>query len=415
MENYLIEGGKRLEGSVRISGAKNAILPILAATLLAPGQHIIHDVPQLRDITVMRNILHLFGAVTELKGMTMTVNCDNIQHAEVPEALMREMRATVFLLGPLLGRLGKARLSYPGGCAIGSRPINWHLKGLEHLGILIREKHGYIEAETKKMQGAEIHLDFPSVGATENVMMAAVLAPGVTVIRNAAREPEIIDLQNFLRNMGARVQGAGTDVIRIDGVKRLLSGEYRVIPDRIEAGTFMLAGAITRGDILLENVEPEHLAPVIAKIRDAGVDVKEGEKIIRIKVNQKIHGVDIKTLPHPGFPTDLQAPMIAFLTLAEGTSVVTENIFENRYKYVDELRRMGADIQIEGRVAIVRSVSALTGAMLSAPDLRGGAALVLAGLAAEGETIIENIYHVDRGYDCFEKKMAGIGAFIRRV
>lgn len=415
MDKFLIVGGKGLEGNVRVSGAKNAILPILAATLLAPGQHVVHDVPHLRDISVMRDILRLFGAVTKVQGMTMTVNSDNIQPAEVPEALMREMRATVFLMGPLLGRLGKAKLSYPGGCAIGSRPINWHLKGLERLGVRIREKHGFIEAEAKKIRGAEIHLDFPSVGATENVMMAAVLAPGTTIIRNAAREPEIADLQNFLCNMGARIQGAGTDVIRIDGVKALRPGEYRVIPDRIEAGTFMLASAITRGDILLENVVPEHLAPVIAKMRDAGVDVTEGERVIRVRIKQKIHGVDIKTLPHPGFPTDLQAPMMSFLTLAEGTSVITENIFENRYKYSDELRRMGADIQIEGRVAIVRSVSALTGAMVSAPDLRGGAALVLAGLAAEGETIVGNIYHIDRGYDSFEKKLAGIGALIRRV
>lgn len=415
MEKFLITGGRRLEGNVRISGAKNAILPILAATLLAPGKHVIHDVPHLRDINIMRSILHLLGAITELDGMTMTVDCDNIQSTDVSEALMREMRATVFLMGPLLGRLGKAKLSYPGGCAIGSRPINWHLKGLEHLGVRICEKHGYIEADAKELRGAEIHLDFPSVGATENIMMAAVLARGSTVIRNAAREPEITDLQNFLRNMGARIRGAGTDVIRIDGVKSLKPGEYRVIPDRIEAGTFMLAGAITRGNILLENVEPEHLAPVISKMRDAGVDVTEGEKAIQVKMNQKIHGVDIKTLPHPGFPTDLQAPMISFLTLAEGTSVITENIFENRYKYIDELRRMGADIQIEGRVAIVRSVNALTGAMVSAPDLRGGAALVLAGLAAEGNTVIDDIYHIDRGYDGFEKKLAGLGALIRRA
>jgi len=415
MDKYLLVGGQRLEGKIRVSGAKNAILPILAATLLAPGLHIIHDVPHLRDISVMRNILHLLGAVTELKGMSMTVNSDNIQPVEVPETLMREMRATVFLMGPLLGRLGKVKLSHPGGCAIGSRPINWHLKGLEQLGVRISEKHGYIEAEAKKIHGAEIHLDFPSVGATENLMMAATLAPGVTLIRNAAREPEIIDLQNFLRNMGARIEGAGTDVIRIDGVKKLTAGEYRVIPDRIEAGTYMLAGAITRGDVVLENVVPEHLAPVIAKMRDAGVDVTECDKQIRVKVNHKIHGVDIKTLPHPGFPTDLQAPMISFLTLAEGTSVITENIFENRFKYVDELRRMGADIQIEGRVAIVRSVGMLTGAMVSAPDLRGGAALVLAGLAAEGETMVDNIYHIDRGYDSLEKKLAGIGALVRRV
>lgn len=415
MGKFLVAGRKKLDGKVSVSGAKNAILPILAATLLAPGQHIIHDIPYLRDIGVMRDIMHLFGAVTKLQGTTISVNCDNIQPAEVPETMMREMRATVFLMGPLLGRLGRAKLYYPGGCAIGSRPINWHLKGLEHLGVRIVEKHGYIEAEAKKIRGADIHLDFPSVGATENVMMAAVFAPGTTVIRNAAREPEITDLQNFLCKMGARVKGAGTDVIRIDGVQLLRPCEHRVIPDRIEAGTFMLAGAITRGDILLENVEPEHLTPVIAKIRDAGVEVTESDKTVRVKVHQKIHGVDIKTLPHPGFPTDLQAPMISFLTLAEGTSVITENIFENRFKYVDELRRMGADIQIEGRVAIVRSVPALTGAMVSAPDLRGGAALVLAGLAAEGETIVDNIYHIDRGYDSIEKKLAGIGALIRRI
>jgi UDP-N-acetylglucosamine 1-carboxyvinyltransferase len=417
MERFFVTGGKKLDGQVRVSGAKNAILPILAATLLAPGQHIIHEVPRLRDIGVMQNILHLLGARTDMQDTTIMVNCDHIHSAEIPESMMREMRATVFLMGPLLGRLGKAKLSYPGGCAIGSRPINWHLKGLEQLGIKITEKHGFIEAEAKgkTLRGAEIHLDFPSVGATENIMMAAVLAKGITVIRNAAREPEIVDLQNFLSCMGGRVQGAGSDTIRIDGVDSLSAVEYTVIPDRIETGTLMLAGAITRGDILLENVNPEHLAPVIAKLRDAGVDVTDDAGDIRVRVTQKIHGVDIKTLPHPGFPTDLQAPMISFLALAEGTSIVTENIFENRFKHIDELRRMGADIQIEGRVAVIRSVSGLTSAMVSAPDLRAGAALVLAGLAAEGKTIVDHIHHIDRGYDGLEQKLAALGAIIKRV
>lgn len=415
MERFIITGGRKLEGKVRVSGAKNAILPILAATLLAPGEHIIHDVPCLRDIGVMREILHLLGAVTKLAGSTIIVNSDGVNGAEIPETLMREMRATVFLMGPLLGRLGKAKMSYPGGCAIGSRPINWHLKGLEQLGISIVEKHGFIEAEAKSLRGADIHLDFPSVGATENIMMAAALVPGTTLIRNAAREPEIVDLQNFLKRMGARITGAGTDVIRIDGVRSLGAVEYTVIPDRIEAGTFMLAGAITRGDIVLENVEAEHLAPIIAKLRDAGVDVLENGGNLRVRVDQKVHGVDIKTLPHPGFPTDLQAPMISFLTTAEGTSVVTENIFENRFKHIDELHRMGADIRVEGRVAVVRSVPGLTGALVSAPDLRGGAALVLAGLAAEGETVIDNIYHIDRGYDGFERKLIEVGSLIKRI
>jgi UDP-N-acetylglucosamine 1-carboxyvinyltransferase len=417
MERFFVTGGKRLDGQVRVSGAKNAILPILAATLLAPGQHIIHEVPRLRDIGVMQNILHLLGARTDMQDTTIVVNCDHIHSAEIPESMMREMRATVFLMGPLLGRLGKAKLSYPGGCAIGSRPINWHLKGLEQLGIKITEKHGFIEAEAKgkTLHGAEIHLDFPSVGATENIMMAAVLAKGITVIRNAAREPEIVDLQNFLSCMGGRVQGAGSDTIRIDGVDSLSAVEYTVIPDRIETGTLMLAGAITRGDILLENVNPEHLAPVIAKLRDAGVDVTDDAGDIRVRVTQKIHGVDIKTLPHPGFPTDLQAPMISFLALAEGTSIVTENIFENRFKHIDELRRMGADIQIEGRVAVIRSVSGLTSALVSAPDLRAGAALVLAGLAAEGKTVVDRIHHIDRGYDGLEQKLAALGAIIKRV
>lgn len=417
MSRYVIEGGRALEGRVRISGAKNAILPILAATLLSREEVVIYDAPELTDVEVMLGILLELGVFIRREkgdGMTLVLRADDLKTFEVREDLSREMRSSIFLMGPLLSRLGRVRTSYPGGCAIGPRPIDIHLKGLRQMGATISERFGYIDAQADRLHGADLHLDFPSVGATENLMMAAVLAEGSTVIRNAAKEPEIVDLQNFLNRMGARVKGAGTDVIRIEGVKRLGAADHALIPDRIEAGTFLLAAAITRGDLLLENVVPEHLEAAISKLKEAGVTVEEGTAGLRVRLSRRARAVDLKTLPYPGFPTDLQPQMMAFLATAEGTSVITELIFENRFKQAEELRRMGANIRTEGRTAIVKGVPALSGATVQAPALREGASLVLAGLAAEGVTIVEGLEHIDRGYHNLEKKLAAVGAKIRR-
>lgn len=413
MEKFIVEGEVQLRGSVKISGAKNAALPIMAATLLCSGVNVIHDVPCLRDIKVMQDILTLLGAKIEREGSTLSIDTSSVYKSEVPEHLMREMRASVFLMGPLLGRFRKVRLCYPGGCAIGPRPINLHLKALEKIGTSIKESFGFIVAEATSLTGGEIHFDFPSVGATENAMMAAVLAAGTTIIRNAAREPEIIDLQNFLNKMGSKVIGAGTDTIRIDGVSKMFPTEHTVIPDRIEAGTFLMAGAMTQGDVVIDNIIPEFLFSVTDKLQEIGVHLEVGDRWIRVKPGER-RGVDIKTLPHPGFPTDLQAPMLSMLTVAKGTSIITETIFENRFKHVDELTRMGAKIKVEGRTAIIRGVTKLTGAIVDAPDLRAGAALVLAALAAEGYSEIEHVYHIDRGYEALEAKLKALGAHIIR-
>ncbi|NLY51121.1 MAG: UDP-N-acetylglucosamine 1-carboxyvinyltransferase [Firmicutes bacterium] len=415
MEKFLIAGGAELRGTVRIAGAKNATLPIMAASLLCPGICTIYDVPDLRDVRVMCEILTLMGAKVEYKDGTCQLDTRNISSAEVPENLMREMRSSVFLMGALLGRLGRVKVSYPGGCAIGPRPIDLHLKGLAALGTRISERHGYMLAEGRELRGSDVHLDFPSVGATENIMMAAVRARGVTLIRNAAKEPEVVDLQNFLNKMGARIRGAGTDTIKIEGVPSLGPTTHSVIPDRIEAGTFMVAAAMTKGDIYLENVIAEHVEPVTAKLREAGAEVDTKGEGIRVTASGRLQAVDVKTLPYPGYPTDMQPQTMAMLSGAEGTSVIIENIFANRFKHVDELRRMGAQIKIEGRAAVIRGVERLSGAFVEASDLRAGVALVLAGLAAEGETVIDNIYHIDRGYDSLEKKLKGIGAKIERI
>lgn len=413
MEKFIVQGEVQLSGTIKISGAKNSTLPIMAATLLCAGISVIHDVPRLRDISIMQDIMTLLGARIKRQDSSLIIDTTNVNKAEIPEHLMREMRASVFLMGPLLGRFRKVRLSYPGGCAIGPRPINLHIKALEKIGAKVRESFGFIEAEADELTGGEIHFDFPSVGATENAMMAAVLAKGTTIIRNAAREPEICDLQQLLSKMGAKIYGAGTDTIRIEGVANLNATEHKVIPDRIEAGTFLVAGAMTKGDVTVENVCPEHLFPVIDKLQELGALVECGANHIRIRGGE-LRGVDIKTLPHPGFPTDLQAPMLSMLTIAKGTSIITETIFENRFKHVDEMTRMGAKIRVEGRTAVIRGVPKLTGAVVDAPDLRAGAALVLAALTAEGLSEIEHVYHIDRGYEGLEDKLQHLGASIIR-
>ncbi|MDF2569471.1 MAG: murA1 [Sporomusa sp.] len=414
MEKFIVTGEVQLCGNVRVSGAKNATLPIMAATLLCSGISVIHDVPYLRDIQAMQDILTLLGAKISRQGHTMLIDTTNVSKVEIPEHLMREMRASVFLMGPLLGRFRKVRVSYPGGCAIGPRPINLHIKALEKIGAKVDESFGFIDAEAVELTGGEVNFDFPSVGATENAMMAAVLAKGTTVIRNAAREPEISDLQTMLNKMGAKISGAGTDTIRIDGVKKLFPTEHTVMCDRIEAGTFLIASVMTRGDVVIENIIPEYLFSVTDKLQEIGAQVSTGRDSIRIKAGE-LRGVDIKTLPYPGFPTDLQAPMLSLVTIAKGTSIITETIFENRFKHVDELTRMGAKIKVEGRTAIIRGVSHLTGAIVAAPDLRAGSALVLAALAAEGTSEIEQVYHIDRGYESIEKKLQDLGAQIIRV
>jgi len=413
MEKFIVRGEVQLTGCVQVSGAKNATLPLMAATLLSSGVSVLHNVPVLRDIAMMQDILALLGAKIRRENDTLIIDTTNISKTEIPEHLMREMRASVFLMGPLLGRFRTVRLSFPGGCAIGPRPINLHIKALEKIGAVINDRCGFIDAEAPRLRGGEIHFDFPSVGATENAMMAAAVASGTTIIRNAAREPEIVDLQTFLNEKGADISGAGSDTIRINGVEKLRPAEHTVIPDRIEAGTFLIAGAITRGDVVVDNVVPEHLFAVIDKLQEIGAQVDAGATSIRVRGGEN-RGVDIKTLPFPGFPTDLQAPMLAMLTIAKGTSIITETIFENRFKHVDELARMGAKIKVEGRTAVIRGVPRLSGAIVAAYDLRAGAALVLAALAAEGVSEIEHVYHIDRGYQTLERKLQELGANIAR-
>ena len=417
MQRFMIVGGNRLKGTIRVSGSKNATLPILAATILNGNKSTIVEVPKLRDVSVMMEVLSYLGAKVNLNRQCVEVDTANVQPLEISEELMRRMRASNLVLGPLLARFGRVKIAYPGGCQIGSRPMNLHLKGLVALGASIQEKFGYITACADKLTGADIHLDLPSVGATENIMMAAVFAHGVTVIRNAAKEPEIVDLQNFLNNMGAKIKGAGTDTVKIEGVKpdSLKSAHHTVIPDRIEAGTHMVAAAITGGDVTITNVIPEHTEPVIAKLREAGVSITVGDDFVKVQGTGKIKAVDIKTMPYPGFPTDMQPQMMALLSLAEGTSVISETIFENRFKHVAELRRMGADIKVEGHSAIIKGVSKLSGAYIEASDLRAGAALVLAAMAAEDGTVLENVEHIDRGYERLEVKYNSLGARIIRV
>ncbi|MGI6485580.1 MAG: UDP-N-acetylglucosamine 1-carboxyvinyltransferase [Tepidanaerobacteraceae bacterium] len=415
MASIVIEGGKALQGSIRISSAKNAVLPVIAASLLAESESVIEDAPELEDVNVMKNVLTSLGADAGWDGNSIRVQADKIYSFEAPYDLVRKMRASFLVMGPLLARKGQARISLPGGCAIGSRPIDLHLKGFSALGANINLGHGFVEASCKRLIGSTVYLDFPSVGATENIMMAAALAKGQTIIENCAKEPEIIDLANFLNTMGAHVRGAGTDIIKIEGVKELKGISYTVIPDRIEAGTFLVAGAITGGNILLENVVSEHLKPVIAKLIECGAIITEESNGLRVIGDKRPTAADVKTLPYPGFPTDMQAQIMSYLCIAEGTSMVTETVFENRFMHVEELKRMGARIKIDGRSAVIEGVDKLSGAPVKATDLRAGAALILAGLAAEGTTTVMNSYHIDRGYVKIIEKLTHLGAKTKKI
>ena len=419
MERLIIRGGNRLCGTVKISGAKNAVLPVIAATLLGQDRETcLDEVPNLDDVRTISELLRSLGVNVrhEPEHNKLFVDATTIENITAPYDLVRKMRASFLIMGPLLARLGRAKISLPGGCAIGTRPIDLHLKGLEALGAKISIGHGYIEATTPDgLKGAQIYLDFPSVGATENILMAASMAEGQTVIENPAQEPEIVDLANYLNLMGAKIRGAGTNVIKVDGAKKLIARDYTIIPDRIEAGTYMIAAAMTRGDVYIANAISEHLKPVIAKLKEAGVTVIEDVDGIRVVCDRRVRAVDIKTLPYPGFPTDMQAQFMAMLTVAEGTSVVTETVFENRFMHVDELRRMGARIKIDGRTSVVEGQDRLTGCQVKATDLRAGAAIVLAALVAEGETQVAYIHHIDRGYDNLVQKLVSLGADIKRV
>ena len=414
----MIENSGPLHGEVEISGSKNAILPIMAAALLSEEPCEISDSPALRDVDVMCRLLRSIGSnVTEdYDNHKVTIHTGKITEFEAPYDLVTLMRASILVTGPLLARTGKARIALPGGCAIGDRPIDLHLKGFQALGAEIEKSHGYGEAKVDKLIGGKVYLDFPSVGATENIMTAAVLAEGHTIIENAAEEPEIVDLANFLNKMGAKIKGAGTDTIRIEGVSRLHGANHTVIPDRIETGTFMIAAAITRGSVLLKNVVPDHVKPVIAKLRECGAVVEDLDEgmLVRGDVNPLI-STDIKTMPYPGFPTDMQPQFMAFLTTVQGCSIIVETIFENRYMHVGELNRMGADIKIEGRSAVIPGGKKLLGAQVISTDLRAGAAMVLAGLTGEGPTEVSEIYHIERGYEDFVKKFNRLGAKIYRV
>jgi UDP-N-acetylglucosamine 1-carboxyvinyltransferase len=413
---YLISGGKKLEGQVSITGAKNSILPILAASLLSKGMCAIHNIPQLRDVEMMGKVLEYLGArIIRKTNSSVEIDSSGVSVSSVTVDLMRMLRASNLVMGPLLSRFGEVIVPFPGGCDIGIRPMDLHLKAFEKMGAKITERRGYIYAKALSLTGTDIHLDFPSVGATENIMMAGTLANGVTIIRNAAREPEIVDLQNFLTGMGARVKGAGTDTIRVDGVPELRDSEHSIIPDRIEAGTYLLAGAISGGKITLTDVIPEHLEPVIAKLREMGTVIHTDTNQLHLVKSSALKPVDIKTLPYPGFPTDMQPQMMALLATVPGSSLVIETIFENRYKHVNELRRMGANIKTEGRAAIIKGVENLSGAVVAATDLRAGAALILAGLNAYGETLVENGQFIQRGYADIDIKLRQIGADIQLV
>ena len=415
MDKLIINGGRKLTGDVSVSGSKNAALPIFVATILAPGKFEISNVPFLRDINTTIKVLESLGARIEGNGNVVKIDTTDLNNVEATYELVKTMRASVLVLGPLLARHGRARVSLPGGCAIGARPIDQHLKGLKALGADIRLEHGYVEATAKKLKGARINFDMPTVGGTEHLMMTAALAKGVTLLENAAREPEIVDLANMLNRMGARIEGAGTDTIRIDGVTELSPVDYRVMPDRIEAGTFMVAAAITGGDVRISNMQLEHLDALVFKLQDAGVEIINKDGVVRVKGPKKLRSINIKTRPYPGFPTDMQAQFMALMCIADGASVIAENIFENRFMHVSELIRFGADITIDGKSAIVKGTKKLSGAPVMATDLRASASLILAGLAAEGQTEITRIYHLDRGYEAIEKKLAGLGADIVRV
>lgn len=418
MEKLIVKGGNRLVGAVKTSGAKNAVLPIIAASILGTTPSHLDEVPMLEDVHTISEVLKCLGLAVECspEKNVLDINSTEITSYEAPYELVRTMRASFLVMGPLLARIGKARISMPGGCAIGARPIDIHLKGFEALGVKIEQGHGYIEASAPEgLKGTSIYFDFPSVGATENIMMAASLAEGTTILENAAEEPEIVDLANYLNKMGAKIRGAGTDTIRIEGVDKLHGADYTIIPDRIEAGTYMIAAAMTGGDIVVENVLPEHQKPLIAKLREAGAVVEEDIDKVRVIGKNPLKAVSIKTLPYPGFPTDMQAQMMAMMVIADGRSKVTETVFENRFMHVVELNRMGAQISTEGRSAVIDGPCKLTGCDVRATDLRAGAAMILAGLVAEGTTRIGDLHHIDRGYENIVAKLKNLGADIKRV
>lgn len=417
MSKIIVRGGRTLKGTVRVHGAKNSVLPILAAALLAEeGSSVIHDVPALDDVKNILQVLAALGVRAKQGEETVRLQAETLNSYEAPYDLVRKMRASFLVMGPLLARLGKVKISLPGGCAIGTRPIDQHLKGFEAMGAEIGFGQGTIEASVNgKLRGARIYLDIASVGATENIMMAAATADGTTIIENAAKEPEIVDLANFLNAMGAKVRGAGTGVIRIEGVERLRGVEHHVIPDRVEAGTYMIAAAITGGDVYVEGAIRDHLGPVVAKLEEMGAQIECDENGIRVTAKQPLKAVDVKTLPYPGYPTDMQAQMMALLLVADGTSIVTETVFENRFMHVEELAKMGAEIKVDGRTAIVTGGAKLSGASVCATDLRAGAALICAALAADGHTEVGGVHHIERGYMNLVDKLAAIGADIYRA
>lgn len=420
MDKYIVRESGPLRGEVSVSGAKNAVLPIIAATLLSDQECVICDVPELLDVDIMCKLLEALGADIErdFDNCQLRVRAEKIKTTKAPSKYVKQMRASIVVMGPLLAREKQVEIPLPGGCAIGDRPVELHFKGLRALGADIKvSDEGVVNATADRLTGADIYLDFPSVGATENIMMAACLAEGVTVLENAAQEPEIVDLANFLNKMGAKIKGAGTDTVKVEGVEKLHGCQHNVIPDRIEAGTFMLAAAITRGSILIKNVEPDHVKPVIAKLKECGVDIymlEDGSMVVKAD-ERPLTSTDIKTLPYPGFPTDLQSPFMALLTTVQGNSAVIETVFENRYMHVRELQKMGARIKTHDRSATIQGIKKLKGAKVVATDLRAGAAMVLAGLVAEGETEIAEVYHIERGYEHFVEKIRGLGGDIEKV
>jgi len=414
VDKIIINGGKPLHGKVHISGAKNAALPVLASALLTAGTNTFHNMPDLMDIKTIKKLLISMGAQIEGEE-TVEINVDKITSPMASYELVKTMRASILVLGPLVAREGVARVSLPGGCAIGARPVNLHIKALEDMGAHVELNSGYIEARAKRLKGAEIYFDLPTVTGTENIMMAATLAHGTTVLKNAAREPEVVNLADILKAMGAKITGAGTDVITIEGVTSLKPTEASIIPDRIEAGTFMIAAGMTRGDINVLGCNPNHLEALINKLRDTGMKITPVKNGLKVSAGKKINSVDVRTMPYPGFPTDLQAQIMAYMCIGSGLSVISETVFENRFMHVSELMRMGADIVIQGGNAVVRGIPKLHGAQTMATDLRASASLVLAGLAAEGTTEISRVYHIDRGYQTIEKRFSALGADIKRV
>ena len=416
MEKYIIQGGNKLKGEVTVQGAKNSVLPVLAATIISGEVSSVSNIPCLRDVENMIKILESLGAKVDFNDHTLNVDASPINKVNLPEDYVREMRSSIILMGAMLARFKEVNVALPGGCEIGPRPIDLHLKALRQMGVIIKESHGSLECKTDQLVGCDIQLDYPSVGATENIMLAAVTAKGRTTIRNAAREPEIIDLQSYLNKAGAKVRGGGTSIIIIEGVEKLHSCSHYIIPDRIVAGTYMIAAAMTNGEVILNNIITDHLLSMISKLREAGVIIYTNGSSLKIKGPKKIYALDmIQTLPYPGFPTDMQAQFMSLLTIANGTSIINETVFENRFKHADELVRMGANIKTFGKIAVIKGVKGLTGAKVSSKDLRGGASLILAGLVAEGETIVDNIYHVNRGYENMDNILKSLGADIKSI